>query len=335
MKKPTLEKAIDNIVNYSLAIKSEDRFLIVTDENNKVHAELIIKEAKKKTSHVLALMVESYGKRPIVNLVTELVEDVKMFKPTVAVNYIDFISGEETFRNDIIDELLVGDMNARLAHILALPEKVFIETVGGDYKMIDERGRKLRKILGDITNFKVTSTIGTNLDIELYEKPNWHIESGKYHNQGDWGNLPDGELEILPKSVNGEFVIVELGIFFSARYGVFKENHLKLIIRDSRVEEIITTNDALCKDLGSFFNIDSNSNRIGEFAIGINPFIKEMIGKIFVDEKKEGMHIGFGSPHLSTDEGAFRCATHLDAIGLHSTITAGDKKIMEDDKLLI
>ncbi len=334
-KKPTLEYAVHNIVNFSLNVESKDRLLVISDERNASVVQMIVKKAREKTKNVMVLVLEKYGKRPLLNLVSELVEDVKIFKPTVAINYFDKVAGEEPFRNELIDELLASKEKTRFVHLLAVPQDIFIKTVGIDYSDMYEYGVKLKKILDKVKSLKITSEIGTNLDINLYPGGSWHVESGKYRNQGEWGNLPDGELEILPMSADGEYAVAEFGSYFSGRYGIFKDEHPRLILKEGRLEGIITSNDLLRKDLESYFSIDSNSNRIGEFAIGINSSVTAMTGYSIVDEKKVGVHMALGSPHSLNDKGAFKCTTHLDALGFKSSVFADGKKIMEDDKLLI
>ena len=48
---------------------------------------------------------------------------------------------------------------------------------------------------------------------------------------------------------------------------------------------------------GATRHTDENSDRVGEFAIGTNIELKDVIGKILQDEKYPGIHIAFGNPY--------------------------------------
>ena len=48
---------------------------------------------------------------------------------------------------------------------------------------------------------------------------------------------------------------------------------------------------------GAYCHTDENSDRVGEFAIGTNIAIRDVIGNILQDEKIPGVHIAFGNPY--------------------------------------
>jgi len=50
-------------------------------------------------------------------------------------------------------------------------------------------------------------------------------------------------------------------------------------------------------DFWAYTHKDENSDRVGEFAIGTNIELKDVIGEILQDEKYPGVHIAFGNPY--------------------------------------
>ena len=50
-------------------------------------------------------------------------------------------------------------------------------------------------------------------------------------------------------------------------------------------------------DFWRYTHTDENSDRVGEFAIGTNIELKDVIGQILQDEKYPGVHIAFGNPY--------------------------------------
>jgi leucyl aminopeptidase (aminopeptidase T) len=59
------------------------------------------------------------------------------------------------------------------------------------------------------------------------------------------------------------------------------------------VIEAHSANKELKDDFWAYTHTDENSNRVGEFAIGTNIELKDVIGEILQDEKYPGVHIAF------------------------------------------
>jgi hypothetical protein len=67
---------------------------------------------------------------------------------------------------------------------------------------------------------------------------------------------------------------------------------------------------------------------VGEFAIGTNIGLKDVIGNILQDEKLPGVHIAFGDPYGAHTGAQWKSSTHIDVVGRKFDIWADDRQIM-------
>jgi len=140
-------------------------------------------------------------------------------------------------------------------------------------------------------------------------------------------NIPDGEIYTAPikNSVNGTIVFNAPSI----NQGI-KFEQVRLTFKDGKVVE----SSANYHDkLQSMLNIDEGARYIGEFALGVNPYITEPMGDILFDEKIAGsIHLALGSCYDDADNGN-ESALHWDLVQIH-TPEFGGGEIYFDDTLI-
>jgi len=183
----------------------------------------------------------------------------------------------------------------------------------------------------------VTTEKGTDITAKFSPKLNWKVNDGNITPE-DWNNLPDGEVFTSPITVNGKVVIDGcLGDYFDKKYGTLENTPLTVEIENSRVkkESIHCNNKALEKEFTEYlFDTDENSNKVGEFAIGTNIGLTELIGNLLQDEKFPGVHIAFGSPYPDETGADWNSKSHIDGIIKNPTICVDGETIMEAGKFL-
>ena len=113
------------------------------------------------------------------------------------------------------------------------------------------------------------------------------------------------------------------------------EHPLTIRVKENRVVEAHSSNPELEKDFWSYTHTDENSDRVGEFAIGTNIELKDVIGQILQDEKYPGVHIAFGNPYGAHTGAEWYSSTHIDVVGRKFDIWVDDEQIMRDGKFLI
>ena len=96
-----------------------------------------------------------------------------------------------------------------------------------------------------------------------------------------------------------------------------------------------SSNQALRDDFWAYTHTDENSDRVGEFAIGTNIQLHEIIGHILQDEKFPGIHIAFGNPYGAHTGADWYSSTHIDVVGANFDIWVDDEQIMDHGRFLI
>ena len=140
-------------------------------------------------------------------------------------------------------------------------------------------------------------------------------------------NIPDGEVYTAPvkDSVNGIITYnapsIENGIKFE---------HVRLEFKDGK---IINATSNYTDDSNKIFDTDEGARYVGEFAIGVNPYIIQPMGDILFDEKISGsIHFTPGCCYEDADNGN-KSAVHWDLV-LIQTPEYGGGKIYFDDVLI-
>jgi aminopeptidase len=167
--------------------------------------------------------------------------------------------------------------------------------------------------------------------------PNYHwLKTSGIISPEKWGNLPGGEIFTTPGEVNGTFVIDGVvGDYLCTKFGSLQATPLTIQIKGNRLTEAHSENRELEDDFWKYTHTDENSDRVGEFAIGTNIDLKDVIGQILQDEKYPGVHIAFGNPYGAHTGAEWDSSTHIDVVGRKFNIWVDDEPIMQNGKFLI
>jgi aminopeptidase len=154
--------------------------------------------------------------------------------------------------------------------------------------------------------------------------------------ENTWGNLPGGEVWTTPGEVNGVYVVDGVvGDYLCAKYGDLRETPLTIRVTGNRLESVSCANKELEREFWEYTHTDENSDRVGEFAIGTNIGVRDVIGNILQDEKIPGMHIAFGHPYGDHTGADWFSKTHIDVVGRNFDIWLDETKVMERGRFLI
>lgn len=140
-------------------------------------------------------------------------------------------------------------------------------------------------------------------------------------------NIPDGEVYTAPvkDSINGVITYNTPSVYNGSKF-----EWVKLTFKNGRIVE----QNSSAKDKSeAIFNTDVGARSVGEFAIGVNPFITEAIGDILFDEKISGsIHFTPGCCYDDAYNGNIS-AVHWDLV-LRQTPELGGGKIYFDGVLI-
>jgi len=114
-----------------------------------------------------------------------------------------------------------------------------------------------------------------------------------------------------------------------------RENPLTIQIEGNRLSGAECQKKELRDDFWVYTHTDENSDRVGEFAIGTNIELKDVIGEILQDEKYPGVHIAFGNPYGAHTGAEWYSSTHIDVVGRNFDIWVDQKQIMQGGQFLI
>jgi aminopeptidase len=139
--------------------------------------------------------------------------------------------------------------------------------------------------------------------------------------------MPDGEVYAAPviDSANG---VITYNV--ACDYLNFVFENVSLTLKDGIIVDA-TGNNA--DRINKVLDTDEGARRLGEFALGVNPFITKPIVDTLIDEKMTGsLHLTPGSSYLASNNHN-SSAIHWDLIQLH-TPEYGGGEIWFDDVLV-
>jgi leucyl aminopeptidase (aminopeptidase T) len=204
-----------------------------------------------------------------------------------------------------------------------------------DFLKVDRISSKVVQLVRKASRIQAKTAAGTDLVADLNPNYRWVKTSGLISPE-KWGNLPGGEVFTTPGEVNGTFVIDGVvGDWLCAKFGELRDTPLTIRIKGNRLTEVHSVNRQLEKDFWSYTHSDENSDRVGEFAIGTNIELKDVIGQILQDEKYPGVHIAFGNPYGEHTGADWYSSTHIDVVGRKFDIWVDDRQIMRGGRFLI
>ncbi len=178
---------------------------------------------------------------------------------------------------------VVNRKKIRHAHMVNINRQIMLEGMRADFQKVDRLSAKVVAMVRKAKRVRATTDAGTDLTADLNPSYRWLKTSGIITPE-KWGNLPGGEIFTTPGEVNGTFVIDGVvGDYLCAKFGSLRETPLTIHMKKNRLTEAHSDNRELEDDFWKYTHTDENSDRVGEFAIGTNIDLKEVIGQILQD----------------------------------------------------
>jgi aminopeptidase len=320
-----------NAVRTCLRIRAGERVTLVTDLETEEIAASLAGEARGAGASLDVHVLEDYGPRPMLELPAPIAESLE--RADVSIYAGQPKAGELAFRRALTR--IVDRRQIRHAHMVAISKRIMCEAMRADFAEVDAlsarvlgRARKTSKIVA-------RSRGGSHLEATFDPEIRWLKTSGIISRE-KWGNLPGGEVLTAPARVDGVYVADGVvGDYLCARYGDLERMPLSVTIEDSRITGIRCANRNLAEDFRAYTSTDENSDRVGEFAIGTNIAVANVIGNILQDEKLPTLHIAFGHPYAEHTGAKWSSTTHIDIVGRHFDIWFDGDQVMADGKFLI
>ena len=320
-----------NAVNVCLRVQPEEQVCVITDLATMEIAAAVVHELEKLGVPYHAWMLEDLAARPLVDLPREILEDLE--RSHVSIFAVQVQTNELRSRIQMTD--VVNRKKIRHAHMVNINRQIMLEGMRADFARVDRLSQKVVEMVRRASTIRATTAAGTDLTADLNPNYKWLKTSGIISPE-KWGNLPGGEIFTTPGEVNGTFVIDGVvGDYLCAKFGDLAENPLTIQVKGNRLTEAHSENRELESDFWKYTHTDANSDRVGEFAIGTNIDLKEVIGQILQDEKYPGVHIAFGNPYGAHTGADWDSTTHIDVVGRRFNIWVDDEQIMREGKFLV
>lgn len=301
-----IKKLAHNLVNYSCALKKGEKVLIdaIGVPNDLPIA--IVEEAYKVGAYPFVNVIDNSIQRAIYSGLNE--EQTKLWADIDSVRmknmdaYIGIRGGDNSFELSDVD----GDKMAIYQNFYSLPvhhnirvkqtkwvvlryptpsmsqqaqmsteafSRYYFDVCNLDYSKMDRAMNALKALMDKTDKVRI---VAPETDLTFSIKGINAVKcAGKL-------NIPDGEVYTAPvkNSVNGTIKYnapsIEQGLKFE---------NVKLTFKDGKIVEA-TGN--YTEKLNEIFNTDEGARFVGEFAIGVNPYVTKPIGDILFDEKISG-----------------------------------------------
>jgi len=320
-----------NAVNVCLRIQPSEKVTVITDEATKEIAASIVRELENLGVSYRAWVLEDLAARPLTAFPQEIAADLDTSQ--VSIFAVQAQANELRSRMQMTD--IVNRRKIRHAHMVNINRQIMLEGMRADFLKVDRISSKVADIVRKASRIRATTAAGTDLVADLNPNYRWLKTSGLISPE-KWGNLPGGEVFTTPGEVNGTFVIDGVvGDWLCAKFGDLRETPLTIQIKANRLVEAHSANRELENDFWNYTHTDENSDRVGEFAIGTNIEVKDVIGQILQDEKFPGIHIAFGNPYGEHTGADWYSSTHIDVVGRKFNIWVDDQQIMRGGQFLM
>src|SRR5271166_382610 len=328
---PELLPGARNAVESCLRIQPGEKVTLITDDACQEIGASLAHELERLGNPYNAFILEDLATRPLKDMPQPVLDDMETSQ--VSIFAVKAQTNELRTRMQMTD--VVNRRKMRHAHMVNIEQRIMLEGMRADYDEVDRISTQVWKMASAAKEIRATNPAGTNITGRFTPQLKWVKTSGII-SINKWGNLPGGETFTTPQRVDGTFVIHGVvGDYLCEKYGDLKETPLLIQIENSRLLEAHFANHGLEDEFWRYCHTDENSDRVGEFAIGTNIAVRDVIGNILQDEKIPGIHIAFGNPYGAHTGADWYSSTHIDVVGTRFDIWVDGRQIMEKGRFLI
>jgi len=212
--------------------------------------------------------------------------------------------------------------NASMAQLASMSTEAFedfyFKVCTLDYSKMSKAMDNLVELMNKTDKVRITGP-GTDLTFSIKDIPAIKCAGSN--------NIPDGEVFTAPvkNSVNGVITYNT-----PSPYQGYTYENVKLTFKDGKIVEA-TANDTA--RINEIFDTDEGARYVGEFAIGVNPYIQNPMKDILFDEKIDGsFHFTPGQCYDEAPNGN-KSAVHWDLVSIQRPEWGGGE-IWFDDRLI-
>ena len=351
MKDPRIVTLAEKLVSYSVRVKEGEKVLIDLggEECYQLGEELVKAVCKKKAipfiriqdSNIQNAFIQYGSKEAFEKVKQQDLEQMKQMDAYIAIRASKNIANASHISNEKMEEYekeyMEEVLNERVDHtkwvILRYPnasmaqlasmnteefEDFYFQVCNLDYKKMDKAMDALQELMSKTDQVHI---VGPGTDLHFSIK-----KMGAIKCAGEF-NVPDGEVYTAPikDSVNGT-------ISYNA-YSTYRNTTFHQIVFQLKNGKIIEAKANEPEKLNQILDTDEGARYIGEFAIGVNPYITKPMNDILFDEKIAGsFHFTPGRAYEDMNNGNVS-SIHWDLVCIQ-TPEYGGGEIYFDDVLI-
>lgn len=200
-------------------------------------------------------------------------------------------------------------------------EDIYFDVCCFDYSKMQEASKPLKALMEKTNNVRIISPVNET-DVTFSIKNIGVVPCCGNH------NIPDGEVFTAPvkDSINGK-----VKFNCDREYNGKQLSNVRLEFKDGRIVKATADDQSAIDEI---IATDEGSNYIGEFALGINPYLHQSIGDLLFDEKIAGsFHMAIGKCYKGEADNGNDSANHCDLVQIQ-TEQYGGGEIYFDDVLI-
>jgi len=327
---PELAPGARNAVVACLRVQPSEKVTLIADRACLEIAGSLARELESLGVAWNAFVLEDLAPRPLADMPRAVLEDMETSQ--VSIFAVKAQANELRTRMQMTD--VVNRRKMRHGHMVNIDRRIMLEGMRADFAEVDRISTQVWRMASAAREIRATNPAGTNIVATFSPHLKWLKTSGII-SPNKWGNLPGGETFTTPERVDGTFVIDGVvGDYLCEKYGDLAAAPLTIRVEDSRLKHAESANTELQREFWDYCHTDEFSDRVGEFAIGTNIGVRDVIGNILQDEKIPGIHIAFGNPYGAHTGADWYSATHIDVVGRKFDIWIDGQQIMRGGEFL-
>jgi aminopeptidase len=350
MRDPRLEKLADVLVNYSTRVQKEENVLIYAIGHVSELVRAVIRKVYEAGGHPYVQLIDPMIQRELMlgfkeeQLAVMREADVSFMKQMDCyigirggdnINEYADVPGDKMklyttlLQRPVLDVrvpqtkwVILRYPNSSMAQLANMSTEAFedfyFKVCTLDYSKMSKAMDNLAELMEKTDNVRITGP-GTDLTFSIKGIPAIKCAGEN--------NIPDGEVFTAPvkDSVNGVITYNT-----PSPYEGFTYDNIKLTFKNGKIIEA-TANDT--ERINRVFDTDEGARYVGEFAIGVNPFIQNPMKDILFDEKIDGsFHFTPGQAYDEAFNGN-KSAIHWDLVCIQRPEWGGGE-IYFDDRLI-
>lgn len=328
---PELAPGARNAVRACLRIQPFEKVTVIADRASIEIGAAMAAELRELGAPFQAWLLEDLAPRPLTDMPAPVLAGLESSR----VSIFAVVAQTNELRSRMQMTEVVNRRKIRHAHMVNIERRIMLEGMRADYAAVDDLSIRVLEITRKCHEVRAENPAGTRIVAAMNPAYRWLKTSGII-SENTWGNLPGGEVWTTPGEVNGVFVVDGVvGDYLCAKYGDLRETPLTLRVERNRLVEATSANKELEDEFWRYTHTDENSDRVGEFAIGTNISVRDVIGNILQDEKIPGVHIAFGNPYGDHTGAQWFSSTHIDVVGRKFDIWADDRQLMREGRFLV